>query len=133
MFVAEFRYLHKLTLHLQDVVGHERRMWPKYVLAVLYHFMTSLGVRTDFCDAAFPHLASFWKRIEVPRAFYTELPPIFTYKAEDCPDDISDWWVAAYTEFTARTLAFLLFEAYEYLRLWKVSRDTFRLVRDLNL
>lgn len=81
----------------------------------------------------FTRLTSLWKLIEALRGFYAKLKLGCTYKAEELPDENSGWWVEAYTEFIARTLTFLLLDAYDHLHTWVVSRDKCRLARELNL
>lgn len=72
-------------------------------------------------------------RIEFPRGCHVEFPPVFPYKAEELQDENSGWWVVTYTEFIARTIASILFDVYDSLRLRAVSLDKCRLARDLNL
>ena len=48
-------------------------------------------------------------------------------------DEESGWWVVGYTEKTARTSAFVLFDAYDNFRIWKLSRKMIRFMRKLDL
>lgn len=133
LLVAEFRYSDKKSNYWTDMVRHERRMRSKYDLAIPFQCMTPFSTRPGFRDNGFPRLTAFWRKIEVPRGCLAELPPVFTYKAEELMDANSGWWVVAYTEFVLRVVAFLLFEAYDNIRAWAVSKDLIRLARGLNL
>lgn len=131
LLTAELR--HKKTSYCQYLVRQEWFMRSKYGLSVPYQCMTTLDVRGDFGNAAFPRLTSFWKRIEVPRICYAEIPPLFTYKAKEFRDENLAWLVVTCTEFVARKLHLIFFEAQDNLRMWVVSGDNCRLARDLNL
>lgn len=133
LLVAEFRYRDKRTAYWQDLVRHERRMRSKYGLAVPFQCLTTFDTRPCFRENAFAELTRFWRRLEVPRGCYAELPPVFSYKAEELKDPASGWWVVAYTEFVFRVVAFLLFEAYDNCKIWAVSPDLCRLAREVNL
>lgn len=108
-------------------------MRSKYGLAGSHQCMMVFDVCNSFRPACFVLLTSVWSRVKVPAGCYAEFPPVFTYKAEELRDSTSGEWVVAYTEFAVRTLAFLLFEARNNLRLWAVSHDTCRLARELEL
>ena len=133
LFAAEFRYLDKRASYWTDFVRHERRMRAKYGLAIPYQCLTAFDMQDDFRVAGFPRLTSFWRRIEVPRGCCAELPPVFTYKAEQLMDPESGWWVVAYTEFVLRVAAYLLFDAYDNLRVWAMSPDMTRLLKEIDL
>lgn len=83
LLVAEFQYLHKKNTYWQDYVRHEWHMRSKYGLAITHQCMTMFDVRNNFCAAGFVRLTNFWTHIEVPRGCYTELPLVFTHKAEN--------------------------------------------------
>lgn len=120
-------------MYWTDLVRHERRMRAKFSLAVPYHCLTVFDTRGDFRSNGFPQLTKFWRLLEVPRGCNVELPPVFTYKAKELMDSESGWWVVAYTEFVLRVAAYLLFDAYDNIRLWAVSPDLLRCVKDLDL
>lgn len=86
LLVTDFRYLRKKTPCCKYYVRPELRMRSKYGLAVSFQCITSFYVRRDFRDEAFHRLTSFWKRIEVLRGCYAELPPVLTYRVVDFRD-----------------------------------------------
>lgn len=108
-------------------------MRSKHGLAVPYQCLTTFDTGGCFRDSAFPRLTSFWRRIEMRHACPAELPPVYTYKAEEFMDPNSGWWVVAYTELVLCVISFLLYEAYENVRISAVSPDLIRLTRDLDL
>lgn len=104
------------------------------IIDLLFHIndLTVPSISACFHDVTFPKLTEFWKRFEVLRHCYGKLPRLLFYNAEDLRDSRYGWLVVAYTEFMARTLAFLLFEAYEKLGFRAVSPDTCHLARELH-
>ena len=130
---VEFRYIRKDSRYWTDYVRGERRARTKTGLAIPYqctthHLMTDEGRR-----AAFPRVTSGWDLIEVPRGCHAELPPVFSYKGSVLRDRYSGWWVVAYTELIAKTAAFVLFDTYDSLRLWSLSKRCIAFCRQLDL
>lgn len=47
-------------------------------------------------------------------------------------DPDSGWWVVAFIDFLLRVMAYVLFGAYDNIRIWAVSPDFIRLAREFN-
>lgn len=82
---------------------------------------------------AFAQLTKFWHKLEVPRDFPVDLPPVSRFHMRELCDPGSLWWVVAYTEIAAETAGFILFEVFDNCRLWALRRDMIQRIRRLSL
>ena len=120
---VEFRFLEKGgSIYWNNYVRNERRLRASTGLAIPYQCLTEKHLTNARKAEAFPKLTIGWSRLEVPMGCYAELPQVLSYKGRYMLDEDSGWWVVGYTEKTARTSAFVLFDAYDNFRIWKLSR-----------
>lgn len=57
---------------------------------------------------------------------------MFTYKGSAVIDPRSGYRVVGYTEMVAKTIVFILFEAYDNYRTWRLSRRMIEIMRKLS-
>ena len=129
---VDFRYIRR-TGFFWDGCGGERRWRSRYGLAIPSHALNLFAVRNRFAANAYLKVTPYWQSMEVPRGCHVKLPMVFTYKARELRDPQSGWWVVAYTEFAAKTAAFILFEVYDSYRLWALSGVMIANIRALDL
>lgn len=119
---VDFRFVEKATSqYWSNFVRNERRVRETTGYAVPYQYLTQNNITVARRGDAFARLTVGWSRIEVPMGCYAELPPVFSYKGSAMMDPRSGYWVVGYTEFVAKTVAFVLFDAYDNFRLWRLS------------
>lgn len=58
---------------------------------------------------------------------------MFTYKVEELHGPMIGWLVVAYTEFAAKVASLVSFKFYDNYRLWALSPDMIRCIRELDL
>ena len=121
---VDFRFIKKgLSSYWHDDVRPERKLRSSHGWFMPWHLRHQGAFRHRYSNRVFVPVTDHWKRFEVPRNCYVELPPIFTYKPQALRDEDSGWWVVAYTEHAAKVAAFTLFEAYD-LSLIHISEPT---------
>ena len=117
---VNFRFLKKgLSPYWKDVRG-ERRLHSAYGWFLPWHINHHGNFKRVRCNQVFLTVHPEWQSIEVPRNCPVELPPVMSYKTSQLLDHRSGWWTVAATEHAAKTAAFLLFEAYDNLKLWAI-------------
>ena len=130
---AEFKYLDRRGVYWRTFVRSERHLRARHGRAIPYHCLATFNLRYAFFERAFCELTQFWSRIESPRGFTVELPPVFTHRMRELMDPSSGWWVVAYTEQAIKTAVYILMDVYFNLRLWSVSPHLARALGELNL
>lgn len=58
---------------------------------------------------------------------------VFTYRVRELRDPESWWWVASYTEFEEKKMAFILAEVYDVYRMWNLSSEVIRNILALDI
>lgn len=130
----DFRYLEKANLqYWSNLTSNERWNRSATGLAVPLQFVKMKNILSTARMVAFAKLPVGWSRIEVPMGFYVELPPVFTYKGSPLRNPRSGCLVVGDTEFLAKTVAFVLFEACNNYRIWRLSRRMIAFMQKLSL
>lgn len=131
--IAEFRYTRKQGDYWSYVKG-ERRYRSMYGQIIPYQCLTHLEMRQNTRLNGWIKLHRSFGRIEVPRGCYVETPPCVSYVWKELKqDENSGWWVPVFTEFICKTATFILQEVYDNYRLWALSADSIRCLRELDL
>lgn len=131
---VDFRYVRKTGAYWMDFVRGERRARSNKGLMVPYQCVAQFELHGEALRERCVAVTPRWTRVEVPRGCNVELPPIFSYKSSVMQDDPdSGWWVVAYTQHVAKTASFILMDAYDQYRLWALSSDMIRFLRELDL
>ena len=131
----EFRYLKKGgDRHFNEFVRSELRVRSRDGLLVPGQHREYLAFTPEARRQRYLEVTPQWRRLEVPRGLYAELSTVITYLTSALhghPE--SGYWVVVYTEFVAQVAAFVLWDAYDNRRLWALSPDMIRFIRELDL
>lgn len=74
----EFRYLQKNATFWGTFCRDERRLSSLQESAIPYQSLIVFNIHDAFIQRAFPTLIDFWRRIEVPHGYGSELQFVFT-------------------------------------------------------
>lgn len=107
-------------------------MRSRHGRAISYQLLGTFGLGKEFFCRAFARLTPYWGHLDVPCGCYVERPPVFSYRMRELCDRESPWWVATYTELAVKTAEFILFDVYDWCRLWSLSREMIEGIQRLN-
>lgn len=130
---VEFSCLRKNSTYWNMFCRNECHLRSKHGCFIPYQFLATFGLGSEFFRHTFACLTAFGQQIDVPRCCNVELPPVFFYGMRELVDPDSSWRVVAYTEFDAKTAAFIMFEVNDSCSLWALSRKMVRGIRRLHL
>lgn len=130
---VKFRFLKKETGYWRIFVHNERRLRSTTEKVIPNQCTGNFHRIEEAKELSYALLTRCWKSIKTSRGFIAELPPVFTYKMSLLLEPRSGWWVIAYTEYTARTAAYIMFDVYDSYLLWDLLPTMLGFLETINL
>lgn len=131
---VDFFYLEKTSSqYWLSFVRNEQLTRAATGQAVLYRCVTQNNIFSAKTMIAYVKLTVGWSRIEMWMGNWAELSPVFTYKGCAMMNAQSGYWMVGYTKLVAKTVVFIVFDAYNNYRIWRLLRRTIAHMRKLSL